>query len=207
VSQRLWEQARDAEKLLVDLELFLNKNEQRLWWQHARYRRADGAWQLGHKRPVMRSLAEFADLKVVLRPGADGVDYTIVALKPSNEAERFEAAGGRSLKDETFIVLRPTDNIEDVVVVIQRSYNLLAEYLKTPIRYSWDRLTHGIELRKIRMGEDTVFLLTFVGTQYRECLRDLKDALTDAGVGTVTTDPFETKRARQLCEKYGQDCK
>jgi len=206
ISERLWERARDAERLAVDLQAYLNKHEEYLWWQPARYHRSDESWHLGVARPVMRSLEKDADLKVVLRPSTrSGIDYTVIALRRSNDAERFEAVGGRNLKGETFRVLRPTDNIENVVVVIKPSYNELPEYLKTPIRYSWDRLVYGMEQRKIRMGDDTVFLLT--GTPDHLWMTELSEALGNADqVGRLTCDPWEVKRARELTEKYGQKC-
>jgi len=205
ISERLWERARDAERLLVDLQTYLNKHEEWLWWQPSRYRGPDGIWCVGAARPVMRSLEKDADLKVVLRPGkGDGVDYTVVALRRSNQLEQYEAVGGRSLKGTVFKLLRPWESAMDTVVIISPKYLRLPQYLKTPIVMAWNRLVSNMTQRKVVMGEDTIFLLT--GTPNQKWMTVLNDALIEAQVGRVTVDPYETKRAADLIEKYGQEC-
>jgi len=202
MSPWLWERAKDSERLIVELEQLLNRNVMRLFDQPARFRLHNGEWREGAKRPVM--LGPYG-LKLVLRPSEEpGVDYLVVDIKKARREEEYEALTGRSLNGTVFKVLRPSEKIAEVVVVIRPRYLQLPQFLKTPIALAWDRLIRGMEQSKIRMGPDTVFLLT--GVPDERWLRELDTALTDAQAGRVTTDSYETQRARELCEKYGQPC-
>ena len=206
ISFNLWERARDSERLLVDLETYLNRHVQWVWRQPARYRADDGTWRLGAVRPVMLSMEKDADLKVVMRPGTAGADYTIVALRRADSKEKYETVSGRSLKGETFQVLRPTEHVDCVAVIVKNSYTELPTHLKTPIAYAWTRLVHGLEQQRVRLVEDgprrTLFLLT--GPVDQGAVQDLSDALANADAGTVTIDPYETRLAEELCKKYGE---
>lgn len=152
----------------------------------------------------MLSTDRYADLKLVLRPGNDsGIDYLLVALRRARPAERYEMMTGRNLRGERFQLLRPTEKIEDVVVIIKPDYTQLPQFQRTPIAYAWARLVHGMRQRKVRMGRDIVFWLQ--GVVDRRALQELDEALT-ASIGRVSRDPYETRRAREMCEEYGQPC-
>lgn len=202
VSQRLWEQARDPELLVTQLENYLRKYPVWIWRQPARYRAEDGTWRLSVERPVMLSMQRDALLKFILRPTAGtGADYLLVALRKARQVEVYEAVTGRSLKGETFRILRPWEEVRDVAVIIRpaTSYLQLPPKLKEPIIVAWDRLVKGMSQRKVNSDNATIFLLT--GAPDMKAVQDLDDALADAQVGSATTDPYETRKAEELCEK------
>jgi len=204
ISQKLWDGAADAEKLRSDLEHYLSKHPHWMWNQAARYRTEDGTWRMGEARPVLLSMDKDADLETVLRPSNEaGIDYLVVALRRARSGDRYEALMGRSLQGETFEVVRPNEKVTDVVVVIHPSYLQLPAFQKAPIIYAWDKLTRGLEQRKVRIGQDTVFWLS--GIIDEKTLEELDNALT-VQIGRVARDQYETKRARELAEKYGQAC-
>jgi len=205
ISERVWEGAKDPELLVQQLNSYLQKHSMWIWRQPARYMAEDGSWRGGAVRPVMLSMEKDALLKLILRPAAGtGADYQLVALRKARQVEVYEAMAGRSLKGEQFQILRPWENVTDVVIIIHPNYLKLSPHLKQPIINAWNRLTTGLQQRKTRMGEDTLFILT--GTPDRKWLAELDMALADAEAGRVTVDPYETRRAAELCEKYGEKC-
>jgi len=206
VCERIWEQASDPERLVSQVRDYLNRHVQYMWYQRARYRDATGEWRLGVERPVMLSLEKDALLKLILRPTGAGADYLLVALRKAQQEEVYEAATGKCLKDERFQVLRPWEETRDVAVVIHSStYLKLPSYLRTPIVLAWDRFVEGLRQQKVPLdGGDTLFLLTGIPDLKRMVALD--EALADARAGRVTTDPYETKRAADLCGKYGKKC-
>jgi len=205
ISERMWEGARDPELLVQQLTDYMSRHQMWIWRQPARYRAEDGTWREGTYRPVMLSMEKDALLKLILRPSAGtGADYTLVAVRKARQLEVYEAVTGRSLKGETFQILRPWEKITDIAVIIHPNYLKLPQHLKQPIINAWNRLTAGLQQRRTPMGEDTLFILT--GTPDQKWIAELDTALADAEAGRVTTDPYETRRATELCEKYGEKC-
>ena len=205
ISGRVWEEARDPELLVEQLTGYLRRHSMWMWRQQARYRAEDGSWREGAVRPVMLSMEKDALLKLILRPAAEtGADYLLVALRKAAPVEVYEAVTGRSLKGEQFEVLRPWEEVRDVVVVIQPAYLKLPPYLRSPIVMAWDRLVAGLRQRKVAMGRDTLFVLT--GIPDPKWLEELNNSLEIAGVGRVCQDEYEVKRATDLVAKYGESC-
>ena len=211
ISGRLWETSKDPELLVSQLSNYLARHVVWIWRQPARYRAEDGSWREGAERPVMLSLEKDALLKLVLRTAeGTGADYQLVALRKARQVEVYEAVTGRSLKGETFQILRPWESVTDIAVIIHSSYLKLAPHLKNPIIMAWNRLVRGMKQRKARLGQDTLFLLTHTGALDKRLVEDLDNALADAGgtnvIGQIITDRYEIKRAAEMCEKYGQAC-
>ena len=206
ISSRLWNRARDPEKLRSDLERYLNHHTERSWRQPARYRAEDGTWRLGAIRPVMLSLEKDADLKLILRDSAeDGIDFVLVALRRARPSDFCEAITGQNLEREGFSVLTPNQKLVRVGVFIDQEYVKLPEFLRSGIAYAWDRLVAGKTQTRVRVGERTTgFLIEGLGGE--EWISELDTALSDIQpqIGRVATDSYEIKKLAELCRKYGK---
>lgn len=97
----------------------------------------------------------------------------------------------------------------NVVVAIKLGkYKELAEHLKGEINLAWSKLARGRIVRRVCIGNTTIFLLAIdssareVGSILDE--KNLDEALIETGVGRVATDPYEVRFALRMVERFGK---
>jgi hypothetical protein len=150
-------------------------------------------------------------MKLVLQPSLrdiSGCDFEIVGVEHATKQDRYEGYGAKLIEDRVTVLSPYEDEPHEIAVVMRMTeYKRLAAYLKTPVNLAWARIRRGRTVTRVFHERASIFVLEPIGreqTYTSDDLEAMENALADADVGSVVTDPYELRLIKELCIRYGE---